>query len=421
MARALLADIAPLRESSQYRLFYTGEAVASLGRQLTLVAAPVQVYAVTESTLLVGLLGLSQFPTILIGSTLGGLAADAWDRRRVLMAAQTALALIGLGLAVNASAGAPMVWVVFALMALQALFFAIDAPARMSTIPRLVKTSRVPAAYALETLLSQFAKALGPIAAGFLIASWSLTATYAIATATFAMALILMALMQPLPATGGGTRPSLRSISEGLRFLKDKKAIQGAFLIDITANVFGLPRALYPEMGLSVFGGTAATVGFLYAAPGLGALVAAATSGWIGRVRRAGVATTIAVTIWGGAIVVFGFSSSIELALVALFIAGGADAISAVFRAIILQLTTPDELRGRLSGLKIAVVAGGPRLGDAEAGLVSRAFGPSVAAWTGGLASAVSALAIAYFFPAFYKWETPDEEATVADPESHSY
>lgn len=415
--RSLLADITPLRESAQYRLFYSGEGVASLGRQLTLVAAPIQIYAMTGSSLLVGLLGLSQFPMILIGSTLGGLASDAWDRRWVLMAAQSMLALIGIGLAFNAASGSPLVGAVFILMSLQALFFAIDAPARMSTIPRLVGTRRVPAAYALEVLLSQFAKALGPIAAGFLIATWSLTLTYSIAAGSFVLALILMTLMKPLPPTGGGTRPGLRSVGEGLKFLRTKKAIQGAFLIDIAANVFGLPRALYPEMGLSVFGGTAATVGFLYAAPGIGALVAAATSGWVGRVRRAGVATTVAVVLWGAAIMVFGFSTSIQVALVALFIAGGADAISAVFRQIILQLTTPDELRGRLSGLKIAVVAGGPRLGDAEAGLVSRVLGPSVTAWTGGLASVLSALGVAYFFPSFYKWRAPEQDGSAIDPE----
>ncbi len=309
----------------------------------------------------------------------------------------------------NATGNTQTVWLVFALMALQALFFSIDAPARIAAIPRLVPAGRIPAAYALETLLSQFAKAVGPIAAGVIIATWSLTLAYSIAAGSFLLAILAMVVMSPLPAADGGTRPSLRSIAEGLAFLKDKKAIQGAFMIDIAANVFGLPRALFPEIGLSVLGGSAATVGFLYAAPGFGALAAAATSGWIAKVRRAGVATTVAVFIWGVAIAVFGFTSSLQVALVALFIAGGADAISAVFRATILQLTTPDELRGRLSGLKIAVVAGGPRLGDAEAGLVSRVVGPSVAAWSGGIASAASALAIAWYSPAFRKWETPEE------------
>lgn len=380
-----------------------------MARQLTLVAAPFQVYALTGSTLLVGLLGLAQFPTILIGSTLGGLASDAWDRRYVLIVAQAMLAVISAGLAVNALASNQTVWILFVLMAFQALFFAIDAPARISAIPRLVEARSIPAAYALETLLSQFAKALGPFAAGIIIAMWSLTAAFSIALGFFVVSIAIMASMHPLPPPEGGRKPGLRSIMEGLQFLKSRKAIQGAFLVDISANVFGLPRALFPEMGISVFGGTAATVGLLYAAPGLGALVAAATSGWIGKVKRAGLTTTIAVIVWGTGIAVFGLTSILQLALVALFIAGGADAVSTVSRAMIVQLTTPDELRGRLSGLKIAVVAGGPRLGDAESGVVAGAFGAPFAAVSGGVASVVSAVAIARFFPAFYNWKTPKD------------
>ncbi len=409
MAKAFIADITPLRESGQYRLFYSGEAITALARQLTLVAAPIQVYALTGSTLLVGLLGLAQFPTILVGSTLGGLASDAWDRRYVLIVAQSALVVVSVGLAANALPSNQVVWVVFVLMAFQALFFAIDAPARTSAIPRLVKTSSIPSAYALETLLSQFAKALGPIAAGIIVAMWSLTAAFSIAVGFFLVSIAIMASMRPLPASGGGRKPGLGSVIEGLQFLKSRKAIQGAFLVDISANVFGLPRALFPEMGISVFGGTAATVGLLYAAPGLGALFVAATSGWITKVKRAGFATTIAVIVWGSGIAVFGLTSVLQLALVALFIAGGADAVSTVFRAAIVQLTTPDELRGRLSGLKIAVVAGGPRLGDVEAGVVASAFGASFAAFSGGVASVVSAVAIARYFPAFYNWKTPKD------------
>jgi MFS family permease len=402
----MLADIGPLRESRQYRLFYFGHALSSVGRQLTLVAAPVQVFALTGDTLQVGLLGLAQFPALLVGSTVGGVLSDAWDRRRVLVAAQLALAIISVGLAVNAM-GPEKVWLIFVLTLLQAFFFSIDAPARTSAVPRLVSVSQVPAAYALQILLSQTAKAVGPIIAGVIIALWSVAAAFWIDAATFVIGIVAVLAMAPLPATGGGTRPGLRSILDGLRFLRDRKAIQGAFLIDINATVFGVPRALFPEMGLSVFGGTAATVGLLYAAPGFGALIGAATSGWVGRISRAGKATTIAVIGWGLAIAAFGFSTSIVPALIFLGIAGGADAISSVFRATIVQLTTPDHLRGRLSGLKIAAVGGGPRLGDAEAGLVARGFGPSVAAWSGGLASAAGALVIAKVFPTFYNWVQP--------------
>ena len=409
MTGSFIADLSPLKESREFRLFYLGGSVASLGRQLTLVAAPIQVYALTDSTLLVGLLGLSQFPAVLIGSTIGGTMSDAWDRRRVLIGAQTIVALIGVALGINAAVESPIVWLVFVLSALQAFFFSIDAPARMATVPRLVSGNRIPAAYALQIFQSQMAKAIGPILAGAVIAVWSLSAAFWLGAISSTLGIGMIELMSPLPASGGGTPPSLRSIGEGFRFLRAKKAIQGAFLIDINATVFGVPRALFPEMGKSVFGGSDATVGLLFAAPGIGALPAAATSGWVGRVHRAGRATTIAVLAWGLMIAAFGVSTSLPVALAFLALAGAADAISSVFRATIVQLSTPDELRGRLSGLKIAAVGGGPRLGDAEAGLVSRFYGPSVAAWSGGLASAAGALILARLYPTFYNWVTPPD------------
>lgn len=407
MSSTFLADISPLRESRQFRIFYFGEFASSLGRQLTLVAAPVQVYAITESSLLVGLLGLAQFPALLIGSTIGGMWSDAWDRRNVLIMAQLVLASISVALAFNAMGDSQSVGLVFALTTLQAFFFSIDAPARTSAVPRLVSAARLSPAYALQILRSNLSKAIGPIVAGIIIAFWSLSAAYWIDAGTFAVGILALLMLKPIPALDGGTRPGLRSIVEGLRYLRSRKAIQGAFLIDISATVFGVPKALFPEMGLSVFGGSEATVGLLFAAPGIGALIAAATSGWVGRISRAGQATAISVFVWGIAIAAFGFSSNLTLALIFLAIAGGADAISSVFRATIVQLSTPDHLRGRLSGLKIAAVAGGPRLGDVEAGVVSKGFGPSVAAWSGGLASAAGAVVIAAAFPAFYNWRQP--------------
>lgn len=409
MPGSLLADITPLKESPQYRLFYFGDTLSNIGRQLTLLAAPLQVYSLTDSTLLVGLLGLSQFPMLLVGSTVGGMLSDAFDRRRVLILAQITLALISVGLALNASSPDQRVWLVFVLTSLQAFFFSIDAPARMAAVPRLVKAKQIPAAYALQILQSQTSKAIGPLLGGVLIATWSLPLAYWIDAASFTIAIIAIYVMAPIPATGGGTRPGIKSMVEGFKFLRSRKAIQGAFLIDINATVFGVPRALFPEMGLSVFGGTAATVGLLTAMPGFGALIAAATSGWVSRVTRSGRATTIAVVLWGLTIAGFGFTRSLPIGLVFLALAGASDAISSVFRAAIIQLSTPDHLRGRLSGLKIAAVGGGPRLGDAEAGFVAERFTPSIAAWSGGLAAAIGALIIAKTLPDFYNWVAPPE------------
>ena len=384
--------------------------MSAIGRQITVVAAPVQLFFLTDSTLAVGMLGLVQFPALLLGSLLGGTLADAVDRRRLLMGTQVFLATTTAGLAVNAGLDTSRVWPIFLFTALNAFFAGIDSPARQSIIPRLVTARLLPAALALNVLFFQTAHAVGPAIGGIVIARLSFAWAFWIDTATFGAALLAMVFMVPVPPPEGGTRPGFRSLLEGLSFLRKKPAIKGAFLIDINAMVFGMPRALFPELGLSVFGGDAAIVGFLYAAPGVGAMVASFTSGWVGRIRRAGVAATTAVVAWGLAIAGFGFTTSVPLALLFLGFGGAADAVSAVFRSTILQLTTPDRLRGRLSAVQTAVVAGGPRLGDAEAGVVATGFGPQVAAWSGGLASAFGALAIVHWIPAFRRWVPPERQ-----------
>ncbi len=407
MDRRLFVDITPLRGSKQFRLLFSGQIISLLGRQLTIVAAPIQVFDLTGSTLAVGLLGLAQFPALFFGSILGGTFSDARDRRSILLVTQVFLAATTAGLALNAMLDAPSALAVYALTAANAFFAGIDSPARSASVPRLVAGGLLPAAYALQVLMFQTAGAAGPAVAGIVISQVSLAAAFWVDTATFGVAFLTLLLMDPLPPPADGARPGIRSIVEGVRFVRSRQELQGVFLIDINAMVFGMPRALFPEIGLSVLGGNEATVGFLYAAPGVGAMLAAFMSGWVGRIRYAGRATTIAVVIWGLGVMAFGFTSSVWLALGFLALAGAGDAISAVFRQTILQLTTPDRLRGRLSAVQIAVVAGGPRIGDAEAGLVAAGFGPRVAAWSGGLASALGAIVIARLLPGFREWVPP--------------
>jgi len=398
-------DISPLRRSRDFRWLFGGHAVSRIGTQLTLVAAPIQVFELTGSTLAVGFLGLVQFPALFLGSMVGGLLADSLDRRRILLAAQLALAASTTGLAVNAAVDAPLTWVVFLLTAINAFLAGIDSPARNAAIPRLVDADILPNAYAINVLVFQTAGAVGPAIAGLLISRVSLAAAYWVDTATFAVGLIAVLLMRPIPAPEAKAAAGLRSIVEGFRFIKSKQEIQGVYLIDINAMIFGLPRALFPEMGLSVFGGDASTVGYLFAAPGVGAMLAGATSGWVGRITKPGRATVAAVFLWGIGIMGFGLTSNLQLALILLALAGVGDAISAVFRQTILQLSTPDRLRGRLSAVQIAVVAGGPRLGDAEAGIVAAGLGPRVAAWSGGLVAALGALAVGRYMPRFRDWD----------------
>jgi hypothetical protein len=261
--------------------------------------------------------------------------------------------------------------------------------------------------------------------AGLPLAQFSIAVAYWVDVATFGAATLALVAMRPLPPEGGGTRTGLASIAEGLRYLRGRQALQGTFVIDINAMVFGMPRALFPELATRTFGGGAGVVGLLYAAPGTGALLGALSSGWVGHVRRQGRAVLIAVLVWGLAITVFGLSAWLPLALAMLALAGAADVVSAVFRNTILQASVPDRLRGRLSSVHIAVVTGGPRLGDVEAGTVAALAGPQVSVVTGGLACMAGVAVIARKLPGLGRWvagdgvpedDRPDEQPVDSRP-----
>jgi predicted MFS family arabinose efflux permease len=398
----VLIDLAPLRRSRDLRLLVIGELVSVFGTQLTTVAVPYQVYQLTHSSLDVGLVSLAQLFPLIGGALLGGSLVDAMDRRRLLMVAQVLLACCSAGLAVNADLGTSL-WPLFVLPALAAGFGGLDDVGRGAIVPNLVQRSELSTANAIFQSLFQFGLVVGPAVAGLLLAGAGVRFVYWMDVASFGAALLAAFLISPQPPVRGPEehRPGLRSIIEGLRFVRGRQAIQGAYLIDINAMVFGMPRALFPALATTLFGGGASTLGFLYAAPGAGALVGALTTGWVSRIRRQGLAVIVAVLAWGVAITCFGLVSWLPGALILLAVAGWADVISAVFRNTIIQLAVPDALRGRLSGLQNAVVAGGPRIGDLEAGAVGAAFGDTVSVVSGGLACIAGALVLAQLLPGF--------------------
>jgi MFS family permease len=399
-ARRMFIDLTPLRRSRDLRRLISGELVSVLGTQLTTVAVPYQVYQLTHSSLDVGLVSMTQLAPLIAGSLLAGSLVDAMDRRRVLMLAQVLMAACSAGLAVNADLGTSL-WPLFVLPALAAGFSGLDSAGRNAMVPNMVRRSEVSTANAIFQALFQLGAVAGPAVAGLLLAGAGVLFVYWLDVASFAVVLLSVFLISPQPAGEAGHRPGLRSILEGLRFVRGRQAIQGAYLIDINAMVFGMPRALFPALAASVFGGGASTLGFLYAAPGAGALAGALTTGWVSRIQRQGLAVIVAVIAWGAAITGFGLVSWLPLALVLLAAAGCADVISAVFRSTILQLAVPDALRGRLSGLQIAVVTGGPRVGDLEAGAVAAGFGDTVSVVSGGLACIAGALLLARLLPGF--------------------
>jgi MFS family permease len=376
-----------------------------MGRQLTVVAVPYQVYELTGSTFLVGALGIVQLIPLLATSVVGGALVDSVDRRRLLVIAQLILMGSAAGLAFNAALDDPSVWFIFALSAVNAAVSAIDNPARTASMPTIVGRRLLPASLALTQTVTNVARTVGPALGGLLIAQTSLTLTYSLEAAAFVLGALLMFRVGELKPEGGGQKFGWDSIKEGFAFLRGRRVLQANFVIDLNAMIFGMPQALFPVIGTEVLGGDASTVGLLYAAPGAGALLGALTSGWVGSVRRQGRAVILAVIVWGVAIATFGLATSVWVAVALLAVAGGADVVSAVFRTTILQLDVPDRLRGRLSSIYIAVVAGGPRLGDFEAGVVASVTGPQFSVVSGGVMCILGALFIARKVPEYDRYE----------------
>ncbi|MBO0747006.1 MAG: MFS transporter [Acidimicrobiaceae bacterium] len=412
----LLLDLAPLRQSRDFRFLIGGQLAAVLGTQLTAVAVPVQVYRLTHSSLDVGLVSLAQLFPLMIFSLIGGSVIDAVDRRRLLIIVESLMALSSAALALNADIG-PQLWPLFIFPAVTAGLSGFDGPARNAVIPNLVGQRNVASAAAMFQALFQVGSIVGPALGGILLAGPGLVFVYWLDVASCVVAALTISAVAAQPPKVRGHRVGLASIIEGLRYLKGRQGIQGAYVIDINAMVFGMPRALFPSLALNVFGGGASTVGFLFAAPGVGALIGALTTGWVTRIRRQGRAVIVAVMVWGAAIAGFGLVSSLPVALILLAVAGWADVISAVFRNTIIQLSTPNRLLGRLSGIQIAVVAGGPRLGDLESGAVATAFGNEVSVVSGGLACIVGALVLARLLPDFRRLQVSPEKAAQIEAE----
>jgi MFS family permease len=406
----LAVDTTPLRRSQPFRRLWFGTGISAIGSQITTVAIPFQVYELTHSTLAVGLLSIAGLVPILIVPLYAGAVADTVDRRRLLLLSDVALALVSVALLVNALLPNPRVWALFVCEALATGAYGFQRPARNALTPPLVGEDQLTAAIAVEDTVFNLAHVAGPALGGVIIAAIGLPGAYGVDLATFAASLLAIWLLPVVPPTPDAARASIRSIVEGFRYIRDRPVLLGIFVADTNAMIFGMPAALFPAFGERL-GGGAETVGFLYAAPWIGAFAASVLSGWITRVRRQGLGVCVAIGVWGGAIALFGFSRSLWLAVLLLAVAGAADFVSAVLRSTILLTVTPDSLRGRLSGIELAQVASTPALGNLEAGLVASLVDLRFAIVSGGIACVAGIAFVTLALPAFTRYVGKTAEA----------
>ncbi len=410
--RALAIDLTPLRESRDFRLLWTGELVSQIGSQFTLVALFFQVYAVTGSSIAVGLIGLVQLVPMSLVSIGFGPQIDRRDRRRILIGAQSGLMVASALLLFGAVRGNPPLALLYTAAALNGAFLSIAMPTRGAMTPNLIPARLLPQAAALNQVMWNGAGLIGPALGGIVIATAGLSWAYGIDVLSYVAALTAAFMLRPQrpePVEGIDEDVGFAAVMNGLRYVKGKRILQSTYTVDIVAMVFGMPRVLFPVLAVQRFHHGAAVLGWLFAAPAFGALVGALSSGWVGRVRRLGLAILISVVVWGAAIAAFGLvGGNLGLALFFLAIAGGADVISAVFRNTVQQIVVPDGLRGRLGALNILIVTGGPRLGDLEGGLVASVFTPAISVVSGGLLCVAGVGVIALTVPRFARWRVGD-------------
>ncbi len=417
MARRIAVDLSVLRESRNLRLLILGELFSGLGAQAALVAIPYQVYVLTHSAALVGLLGIVELIPIVTCSLIGGAVADrVSDRRRLMLTGQAIVSLSAIALTLGAFHGDPPVALIFLLAGTVAAGATIDNITRSAVLPALAG-DRLRAALPLSYGLHQASAVVGPGIGGLLIAWLGVGAAYAIDAAGFMLMIgVTLALPKLPPAPTEAEHPPIgQSIAEGLRFVRRNSALMGSFAIDLVAMTFGMPRALFAVLALTVYDAGASGTGLLYASVSAGATIAALSTGWAEHARWLGRIVIGAVLVWGFAIALAGLMPTIWLAALLLACAGAADSVSAVCRSIINQTVTPEALRGRMSAIFMLVVTSGPRLGDLESGIAASLTSAGVAVVSGGLVCIAGVFVVMAAFPALAAFDGRAEPVGVPE------
>ncbi|MBD0023646.1 MFS transporter [Gordonia pseudamarae] len=417
-----LADTAPLR-NPDFRRLWLANIVTVVGAQLTIVAVPAQIYLITGSSAYVGLTGVFGLVPLVVFGLWGGALADAMDRRTLLVC--TTAGLIGCSALfwAQAATGVDNVWVILSLFAVQQAFFAVNQPTRTAILPRLLPARELPAALSLSMTVTQAGAIAGPLVGGALIPVLGFPALYLLDTMFLVPTLFAVIRLPSMTPDGDAPRTAgLRAVIDGLRYLSREKILLASFVVDLIAMILGMPRALFPQMAHENFGGPQEggwAFALLFIAISAGAVLGGVFSGWVSRVRRQGLAVIVCILIWGAAVagaglaVAFAGGSALPIlpvVLVLLMVGGAADMASSAFRQSIMLAAATDEVRGRLQGVFIVVVAGGPRIADVAHGAAAASVGVAWATSMGGVGVILATLVAAALIPSFLRYRVGARE-----------
>lgn len=389
-----------------FRLLWFGLLVSRIGSEMQVVAVSWQVYLLSGNPVSLGLIGLSRFLPVLFFSLFGGITADRYDRRKIMLVSQIAMAFFSLILFFTTANGFVTAKIIYFMIAANSLAGVFDTPARQSIVPLLVPKSEFVNAVSLMTTMWHTAIVLGPSIAGFIIASSGVDSVYVINAFTFITSIIALILMKK----GGREKAtkssfSLSALTEGLRFVFKKPLIFSSMLLDFFATFFSSATVLLPVFAKEILSVGPQGLGVLYAAPSLGAITGGMLISGFSKIKKQGNWLLIGVLIYGIATFLFGLSRHFFLSLLILFFTGFGDVISTIIRNTIRQMATPDHLRGRMVSVNMIFFMGGPQLGEVESGLLAAAIGAPAAVSLGGLGTIIATLLVAYFVPKLRKYE----------------
>ena len=413
----MFLDLSPLRRHRDYRFVFAGQIVSAFGSFITYVALPVQIYDLTRSSAVVGLLGVVQLVPLAITALWGGALADAMDRRRLLLICEALLCCCSLALVANSMLPQPGVALLFVLAGVMSAISGFHSPALESLTPRLVDAADLPAVSALTSLRGTTAAIAGPAIAGLCIARFGMPATFGIDAATYAFSLVALSGIRSMPAAHDAKPPSLGAIVEAFSYAASRPELIGTYVVDMLAVTFAMPMAVFPALA-EKWGGMHA-VGYLYSAMSIGGLAITLFSRWTRSVTRHGAAVVIAAMLWGVAIVGLGYSTSLVVAVACLAAAGAADMVSGLFRMTIWNQTIPSHIRGRMAAIEQLSYMTGPLLGNARAGFMAERFGLANAITWGGFACVVGVAACVPLLPAFWRYRRVEAAETVQSAEVH--
>jgi MFS family permease len=411
-------DISPLRTSRDFRWLFASGLITFIGSMITYVALPFQIKELTGSYIAVGLIAAVELVPMIIFGLYGGALADFVDRKRMVWVTEAGRTVLSLGLLLNALSPNPRIWVIYVISALFAAVDALQRPSMQALIPRIVRHDQLPAASALSSVRWQVGAIVGPAIGGLIIAGGGVASAYAVDVASFLISLALLAQLRPVPALPDANKPSLAGIVEGLKYAASRQDLMGTYIVDLVAMLFAFPTALYPFWADKV--GGPSSLGLLYSAGTVGALLATITSGWVSRYRYHGRAIIIAAIFWGVGIALAGVVDNLAWVLFFLAVAGGADMISGLMRTTIWNQTIPDELRGRLAGIEMLSYLIGPLGGQMRAGFMASWMGLRIAIVGGGVLCIAGVAAVASVFPKFRNYDVETNPLAIRERQLRS-